>query len=78
MARTLLLRVPPVYKRPLGFTPVGLRAWTPSLALWGVGTGLTLSYLLSNTPIFQHDVLIKLPVLGNIWVDDTPAEDKPF
>lgn len=74
----------------------GLRAWAPSLALWGVGTGLTLSYLLSNTPIFQHDVLIKLPIvclcpcsitrfshvvllqLGNTWVDDTPAEDKPF
>jgi len=78
MARTLIVRPVVPYRRPLGFTLTGLRAWNPSLALWGVATGVTVSYLLSNTPIFQHDVLIKLPILGSVWVDDTPAEDKPF
>ncbi|KAG8863232.1 hypothetical protein FRC20_010847 [Serendipita sp. 405] len=56
----------------------GFQSWRPALALWGVGTGVTLSLLLSNTPIFKNDVLTKIPLFGNIWVDNTPAEDKPF
>ncbi|PVF97720.1 hypothetical protein CPB86DRAFT_706445, partial [Serendipita vermifera] len=55
-----------------------LRAWRFPLAVWGVSTGITLSLLLSNTPIFKKDVLIKIPVFGDIWTDKTPPEDKPY
>lgn len=78
MARTLLIRTVAPLRRPLGFTQAGFKQWTPSLALWGVGVGATVSLLLSNTPIFQNDVLKKIPLLGQTWVDTTPAEDKPF
>ncbi|KAG8751233.1 hypothetical protein FRC14_008056 [Serendipita sp. 396] len=78
MARTLTLRPVPFYKRIGGFSAAGFQSWRPALALWGVGTGVTLSLLLSNTPIFKNDVLTKIPLFGNIWVDNTPAEDKPF
>ncbi|KAG8801633.1 hypothetical protein FRC17_006596 [Serendipita sp. 399] len=78
MARTLILRPVPFYKRVGGFTATGIKSWQPSLAIWGVGIGVTVSLLLSNTPIFKNDVLSKIPVVGDEWVDHTPASDKPF
>jgi hypothetical protein len=56
---------------PFGLTYVGgnspdeqaIRAWNGTLAWWGVGIGISASLLLSNTPIFKNDVLIKIPVV---------------
>ncbi|KIM32487.1 hypothetical protein M408DRAFT_327035 [Serendipita vermifera MAFF 305830] len=78
MARTLQVRFTPASRRPFGLTASSLKAWNPALLFWGIGTGATLTLLLSNTPIFKKDVLIKLPVVGSIWVDDIHPEDKPF
>ncbi|RDX56898.1 hypothetical protein K466DRAFT_662140 [Polyporus arcularius HHB13444] len=55
-----------------------LRAWTPSLGLWGAGAGVAALYLLSVTPLVKRGFLTKLPVIGGYWEDKTPACDKPF
>jgi hypothetical protein len=35
----------------------------PSLALWGVGIGAAVTLFMSPTPIFQKDVLHKIPLV---------------
>ncbi|KZO99441.1 hypothetical protein CALVIDRAFT_534433 [Calocera viscosa TUFC12733] len=60
---------------PAGFT---YRPWVMPLALWGVAAGTFVSLLMSATPIFQHDVLFKVPGLKAFYEDTTPASDKPF
>ncbi|RPD66018.1 hypothetical protein L226DRAFT_530154 [Lentinus tigrinus ALCF2SS1-7] len=55
-----------------------VRAWTPSLGLWGAGAGVAALYLLSVTPLVKRAFLSKVPVIGGYWADKTPASDKPF
>ncbi|KAJ3551144.1 hypothetical protein NM688_g4891 [Phlebia brevispora] len=54
------------------------RKWAPSLAIWGVGTGAAVLYLLSVTPLVKREFLSKVPVIGGYWEDKIPASDKPF
>ncbi|AFR94333.2 ubiquinol-cytochrome c reductase subunit 10 [Cryptococcus neoformans] len=61
-----------------GITPERLRFWGPSAAVWGVAAGAAVSFYLSEVPIFQKDVLIKVPVVGSYFKDTTPDSDKPF
>ncbi|PIL23884.1 hypothetical protein GSI_13635 [Ganoderma sinense ZZ0214-1] len=54
------------------------RTWTPSLGLWGAGTGVAALFLLSVTPLVKRGFLSKVPMIGGYWEDKTPASDKPF
>ncbi|CED84488.1 Cytochrome b-c1 complex subunit 10, fungi [Phaffia rhodozyma] len=60
------------------FTAEKIMRFVPSLGVWGVGAGGLITLLLSSTPIFQQDVLVKVPVLTEYYTDNTPASDKPF
>ncbi|WWC91825.1 uncharacterized protein L201_006772 [Kwoniella dendrophila CBS 6074] len=61
-----------------GFTPERLRGYTNTLVLWGGAAGFAVSLFLSDVPLFRKDVLIKVPVVGNYFIDKTPDSDKPF
>jgi len=75
MTRRLILKPSPA----LGaYTLTGFKRWVPSLGLWGAGAGVAVAMLMSATPLFKNDVLVKIPVLGNYYEDHTPASDKPF
>ncbi|TFL07698.1 hypothetical protein BDV98DRAFT_558327 [Pterulicium gracile] len=54
------------------------RVWSPSLSVWGAGTGIFLTFLLSSTPLVKREVLCKLPVVGEYYTDNTPDSDKAF
>jgi len=54
------------------------KAWAPTLGVWGVGVGTAALFLLSVTPIVKDGVLVKLPLIGSVYEDKTPASDKPF
>ncbi|CEH15058.1 Cytochrome b-c1 complex subunit 10, fungi [Ceraceosorus bombacis] len=60
------------------FAPENVIKWVPSLALWGAGAGAAVTLFLSGVPLFQTDVLKKLPVLKEYYEDKTPDSDKPF
>ncbi|KAG8881134.1 hypothetical protein FRB98_004541 [Tulasnella sp. 332] len=68
--------------QPQGAVPASavhtLKRWVPSLGMWGVGAGTAVALLMSATPLFKNDVLIKIPVIGTYYEDHTPASDKPF
>ncbi|WVQ77486.1 hypothetical protein IAR50_007172 [Cryptococcus sp. DSM 104548] len=61
-----------------GLSTERLSKWGPSLVFWGAGAGTFVSLLLSEVPLFQKDILRKVPVVGQYWVDTTPDSDKPF
>ncbi|KAK4689138.1 hypothetical protein P7C73_g951, partial [Tremellales sp. Uapishka_1] len=41
-----------------------LMAMRPTLAVWGIGAGVAVSLFMSSVPIFQTDVLKKIPAVG--------------
>ena len=52
-----------------------LNRFRPTLAIWGVTLGLGVSLYLSDVPLFQKDVLRKVPVVSagavlehTVWV----------
>ncbi|KDQ16341.1 hypothetical protein BOTBODRAFT_31031 [Botryobasidium botryosum FD-172 SS1] len=61
-----------------GYTLAGVRRFVPTLGVWGLGAGAAVTLLLSSTPLFKKDVLLKVPLLSNYFEDKTPASDKPF
>ncbi|KZT57190.1 hypothetical protein CALCODRAFT_496497 [Calocera cornea HHB12733] len=69
-----------VKPNPWNVMPRGFhyRPWAMPLALWGVAAGTFVSMLMSTTPLFKHDVLMKVPGLKGFYEDNTPASDKPF
>ncbi|KIO27131.1 hypothetical protein M407DRAFT_243466, partial [Tulasnella calospora MUT 4182] len=74
MARRLVLKPTAHFG---GFTARGAQRWVPSLGMWGAGAGVAVALLMSATPLFKNDVLVKVPALGWYWEDNTPASDKP-
>ncbi|OCF38021.1 ubiquinol-cytochrome c reductase subunit 10 [Kwoniella heveanensis BCC8398] len=52
--------------------------WRTPLVFWGVAAGAAVSLFLSDVPLFKKDVLIKIPVVSNYFIDKTPDSDKPF
>lgn len=67
-----------------------LRPFARSAIFWGGGAGIAVALFMSPVPLFQKDVLRKIPVVrlidwcaadGQIkdyFTDKTPACDKPF
>ncbi|EUC65047.1 ubiquinol-cytochrome-C reductase complex subunit [Rhizoctonia solani AG-3 Rhs1AP] len=55
-----------------------LKPWAGTAGRWGVAAGAAVTLFMSVTPIFQKDVLLKIPVLSTYFEDNTPASDKPF
>ncbi|GEM11846.1 cytochrome b-c1 complex, subunit 10 [Rhodotorula toruloides] len=62
----------------LGFTPAFVGRLVPNLALWSFAGAGVLFLAGSSIPLFQTDVLKKLPVVANYYEDKTPDSDKPF
>ncbi|KAF9648068.1 hypothetical protein BDM02DRAFT_3187434 [Thelephora ganbajun] len=73
MSRVLFSQTPP----SAVFSRFG-KAWVSSLGVWGIGVGTAALFLLSVTPIVKNGVLVKLPLVGGVYEDKTPASDKPF
>ncbi|UZJ57198.1 hypothetical protein CBS101457_006518 [Exobasidium rhododendri] len=73
------MSVKPVFQPHAGhFTRENFFKWVPSLALWGGAGGGAVMLFMSQVPIFQSDVLMKLPGLKAYYTDKTPDSDKPF
>ncbi|TFK55184.1 hypothetical protein OE88DRAFT_1653915 [Heliocybe sulcata] len=78
-AQKLNLHQVPSYQRLGSYSlPRMARMWSTSGVIWGAGAGIAVLYLLSVTPIVKNRLLVKVPVLGRYYEDDTPASDKPF
>lgn len=45
-------------------------SWVPSLALWGGAAGGAVLLFMSKVPIFQHDVLDKIPFVKTFYVGE--------
>ncbi|KZV75770.1 hypothetical protein PENSPDRAFT_646817 [Peniophora sp. CONT] len=78
MANTSRLFAAPNTRRLGAFTLNGVKQWTPSLALWGVGAGTAALFILSVTPKIKRTLLVKIPVVNAYFIDTTPDSDKPF
>ncbi|KWU42742.1 hypothetical protein RHOSPDRAFT_35690 [Rhodotorula sp. JG-1b] len=63
---------------PMGLTPSLVARLAPTLALWGFAGAGALMVVGSAIPLFQTDVLKKIPVVADYYVDNTPDSDKPF
>ncbi|BEI89628.1 uncharacterized protein CcaverHIS019_0209900 [Cutaneotrichosporon cavernicola] len=61
-----------------GLTPELLRPFASSAIFWGAGAGIAVSLFMSSVPLFQKDVLDKIPVVREYFIDNTPESDKPF
>ncbi|KAG8683160.1 hypothetical protein FRC08_014493 [Ceratobasidium sp. 394] len=46
------------------FTLAGAKPWIRTAGFWGVGAGAAVTLLMSVTPIFKKDVLLKVPVVS--------------
>ncbi|KAJ1307248.1 hypothetical protein OPQ81_001361 [Rhizoctonia solani] len=46
------------------FTLNSLRPWFGTVGRWGAGAGAAVTLFMSVTPIFQKDVLLKIPVVS--------------
>ncbi|GAA5872727.1 hypothetical protein JCM3774_005042 [Rhodotorula dairenensis] len=63
---------------PMGISPSLVGRLAPTLALWGVAGAGALMVFASGIPLFQTDILKKIPVVADYYVDKTPDSDKPF
>ncbi|WVQ84594.1 hypothetical protein IAT38_006748 [Cryptococcus sp. DSM 104549] len=61
-----------------GLTAERLSHWAVPAATWGVGAGVAVTLFASSIPLFQADVLHKIPVVRTYFIDTTPDSDKPF
>ncbi|QRV89962.1 ubiquinol-cytochrome C reductase complex subunit [Ceratobasidium sp. AG-Ba] len=52
------------------FTFAGARPWIRTAGVWGAGAGAAVALLMSVTPIFKKDVLLKVPVVSQLPLDD--------
>ncbi|PWN93223.1 hypothetical protein FA10DRAFT_298633 [Acaromyces ingoldii] len=69
----------PVFQPHVGrFAVENVYKWLPTFAVWGVGLGGAVTLFMSQVPLFQNDVLKKIPIVAGYFEDTTPDEDKPF
>ncbi|KAM0787141.1 hypothetical protein ACM66B_006392 [Microbotryomycetes sp. NB124-2] len=70
----------PVKPQPnvLGITSSTVARWAPTLGVWGIGLAGAGALFLSPIPVFQADVLKKIPGVASYFEDKTPDSDKPF
>ncbi|KAK1927776.1 cytochrome b-c1 complex subunit 10 [Papiliotrema laurentii] len=61
-----------------GLTLERVLSFRPALAVWGIGAGAAVALFASDIPLFQKDVLQKIPVINSYFTDKTPDSDKPF
>ncbi|CAO1632533.1 unnamed protein product [Parajaminaea phylloscopi] len=60
------------------FAQENVQKWLMTFGIWGAGLGGAATLFLSSVPIFQHDVLDKIPFVRQYYVDKVPDSDKPF
>lgn len=64
-------RPQPVFQPHVGrFAQENVLKWTKTLAFWGAGLGGAVTLFLSSVPIFQHDVLDKIPFVRQYYVGE--------
>ncbi|KAJ7632191.1 ubiquinol-cytochrome-c reductase complex subunit-domain-containing protein [Roridomyces roridus] len=63
---------------PLTHTLNVTKRWASTLSIWGVGAGSAALLFLSVTPLVKRELLVKIPLLKEYYIDNTPASDKPF
>ncbi|RUS19655.1 ubiquinol-cytochrome-c reductase complex subunit-domain-containing protein, partial [Endogone sp. FLAS-F59071] len=51
----------------LGVTPEKVIRLAPNAAVWGVAAGVGILFFANGVPIFQRDILQKIPVIGSYW-----------
>ncbi|KAK9896217.1 hypothetical protein P389DRAFT_196319 [Cystobasidium minutum MCA 4210] len=61
-----------------GVTPSLFARWLPILGVWGVGAGAAVLLFASDIPKFKSDILDRIPVVREYFVDKTPDSDKPL
>lgn len=44
-----------------------LARWRPTLAIWGIGAAGAVSLLMSDVPLYQRDVLKKIPLVASYF-----------
>jgi hypothetical protein len=45
---------------------------------YGVAAGVFALFFFGELPRVRHDILSKVPVIGEYWVREVPPEDNPF
>ncbi|KAJ9108754.1 hypothetical protein QFC21_000074 [Naganishia friedmannii] len=59
-------------------TPERVKHYQPSILLWGGAIGAGVALFAQAIPIFQKDILKKVPLVAAYYEDNTPESDKPF
>ncbi|CAG8545700.1 4310_t:CDS:2, partial [Acaulospora morrowiae] len=49
------------------FTPERLRAWTPSVILFGTAAGSAVALIAERIPRVRNEILQNVPIIGNYW-----------
>ncbi|CAO1629656.1 unnamed protein product [Jaminaea pallidilutea] len=74
-----LARPTPQFQPHLGrISSESAQKWLMTLGIWGGALGGAGMLFLSSVPIFQHDVLMKIPFVASYFEDTTPDSDKAF
>ncbi|PWN28078.1 hypothetical protein BDZ90DRAFT_259904 [Jaminaea rosea] len=60
------------------FSQENVMKWAMTLGIWGAAAGGAVALFMQKVPIFQRDVLDKVPFVGAFFKDETPDSDKPF
>ncbi|POY72768.1 hypothetical protein BMF94_4176 [Rhodotorula taiwanensis] len=62
----------------MGMSASFLGRLAPNLAMWGFAGAGALFVVGSAIPLFQNDILLKIPGVAAYYTDNTPDSDKPF
>lgn len=76
VAKRAAFEPPSLATRFLGLRPGFSGRWAQSSAIWGVGAGIYVLYLLSVTPLVKREFLVKVPVIGSYYEDKRPPSDR--
>jgi hypothetical protein len=50
----------------------------PTLAMFGVATGVFALFFFSEVPRVRKDIVEKIPIIGPFFHHEIPPEDNPF